>query len=185
MDTKTIIETTNTKLVDATSVCTGINDTLETFVDALRDVLDNATAIQAQLSSWSADDFAMLPIALREAGFDSDAVVSLVEIYHRNKRENAKLPSVLGTVLDVGAQKLLEFFQAGGLDAFVAQVATVLHPDTEAHRTMPFEYFLQMLESYAAEGDEVCIELLRLYRDSVASSAAAVKENGEEIKENA
>jgi hypothetical protein len=50
---------------------------------------------------------------------------------------------------------------------------------------MPFEYFLQMLESYAAEGDEVCIELLRLYRDSVASSAAAVKENGEEIKENA
>jgi hypothetical protein len=176
MDTKTIIETTNTKLVDATSVCTGINDTLETFVDALRDVLDNATAIHAQLNSWSADDFANLPIALREAGFDSDAVVSLVEIYHRNKRENAKLPSVLGTVLDVRTGRLCSASGYGSAPR---------HPDTEAHRTMPFEYFLQMLESYAAEGDEVCIELLRLYRDSVASSAAAVKENGEEIKENA
>lgn len=185
MDTKTIIETANTKLVDATSVCTGINDTLETFVDALRDVLDNATAIRAQFAAWSADDFAMLPIGLREAGFDSDAVVSLVEIYYRNKRENAQLSSTFGMVLDAGARKLLEFLQSAELSALVEQATAALHPDTAVHRTMPFEYFVQMLESYAVEGDEVCIELLRLYRESVASTSTAVKENDEEIKENA
>jgi hypothetical protein len=185
MDTKTIIETANAKLVDATNVCTGVNDTLETFVDALRDVLDNATAIRSQLAAWSVDDYVLLPVALREAGFDGDAVVSLTEIYYQNKIVNAKTPSAISTALDTSAQALVQFLQSGGLTELVGQLTAAFQPAAASAQSIPFDYFIKMLESYASEGDEVAMELLRLYRVSVADSGAAVKQDGDEVKENA
>lgn len=177
MDTKTIIETANTKLVEITEICTGINDGLEVFVSALRDVLDNVTSVYAQCAAWSADDFVMLPTMLKEAGFDSETIVALTDIYYQNRAANASTPSPVIAALTAGANYWTEQL----IEALRHKVAAA----TAMPASMPFDYFVKMLESYASEGDDTSIELLRLYRESVSVNSEAVNKKDDKENENA
>lgn len=173
MDTKTIIEAANTKLVEITEVCTGINDNLETFVSALRDVLDNVTSIYAQCAAWSADDFIMLPTMLKDAGFDSETIVALTAIYYDNRASNASTPSPVIETLTAGANYCAE------------QLIKMLQRDAVSPALMPFDYLIKLIEAYASEGDDVAIDLLRRYSESISAKAGSVNEKEKKEKENA
>jgi hypothetical protein len=175
MDTKSIIETANTKLVEITEVCTGINDNLEVFVGALRDVLDNVTAIYAQCAAWSADDFVMLPTMLKETGFDSETIVALTDIYYQNRAANASTPSPIITALTVGANYWAE------------QLVEALRHDNISPPALiaSFNYLVKLIESYASEGDDVAIDLLRRYRESISADSETVNDNDGKVEENA
>lgn len=177
MDTKTIIETANTKLVELTEICKGINDNLEVFVSTLRDMLDNVTAIYAQCAAWSVDDFIMLPVALKEAGFGQDVIVALTDVYYQNRAANASTPSPVIAALTAGA----DYWMKQLVDALQQQESS----DDLSNYKLTEAGIWTLLKGLASEGDNKAIDLLRRNSESVTANAEPVNKKDDEGKNNA
>lgn len=181
MDTKKVIETVNSTLVEVTEVAVAIHDALGAGTEAITDLLDRVDDIPSALRVWDMTAFAELPIMLKEHGFGDEAIVKLVEVYYASRQ--GKQSAVVAAVSD-GLQGALTTLQGQGLDlssllgfvsAFIPKASAATPGPVEVEDDHPLatafgpalQDYLNELKARAAEGDEIAAELLSRYAASL------------------
>jgi hypothetical protein len=161
MDTKKLIETINSNLIEYTEAMVAVKDNLSKFTETARDILDEVTFLPSQLEFWQDETFTDLVEKLHDMELSDDAVVELVGIYYAHKADKQ---SAASAAVAQGLQAAMQVVFPH-LNALIPNFADLVpggQPEDsgDAPKIVELDEYLRDLQARAEAGDEVAQHMI-------------------------